>query len=163
MATSIDSLYAKALFERKAQLTASAQRLDKKEGSSKQSLGESCRRALLIVACPLLKVESLSHDEVKVQVDLLFQQAKVIHKTKRGALILLGDIVCYAGKFGVVTYSIPTIGWPLDVFNWSRHSIIDNRELLRQIGATADGYDGRDTVFNYGNCIKQEEVVQQVA
>lgn len=116
------------------------------------TLGETSRRTLLAAACPSLNLDGLSSDEIKSEVETLFENAYVISATKRSAVISLGDVVCFAGMYGVVTYSLPMLDWPLSATSFSRHSVIDGGLLLQRIGAFYDGRMGDDSLFNYSNC-----------
>lgn len=152
MQSQIETDYKKAVIARSAHLALSARRVMDLAGSTEQSLGESSRRTLLAAACPRLTLNELSHDDVKHQVEILFDSAIVISATARSAVILLGDVVCFAGMYGVVTFSLPLLDWPLNKTSFSRHSIIDASALLERIGAFYDGHQGADSLYNYSNC-----------
>lgn len=137
---------------RQASLTQSAQRVDELGNMASLSLGVSHRRRLLAAASHI-KVNELSDDEVKAELERLYTSATVIYKTKRLALIKLGELICMAGKFGVTVYMLPNLNWPLKSFQMSQHSLLDPRPLLDNIGAFIDGRDKSDSVFNYSSCV----------
>ena len=86
---------------------------------------------------------------------------QVVYKLKRKAILRIGDIHLIAGRFGVIVYDLPS-DLPITAFQHSQESILDSRPFLEQIGATADGRDGMDTVYNYSGChiaaLKQREI-----
>lgn len=151
----IEDFYKNTLRERGAQLMQSATRLDAIGDFAQYRLGESCRRVLLTAACPSLDISGLNHDEVKAQVQKLFDGAVVLKSTKRAAVIALGDIICLAGLYGVVTFELPIVGWPLSSFSWSRQSVFDNQDLLKKIGAFSNTADRHGSIFDYTQCVVQ--------
>jgi hypothetical protein len=142
-----DELHAK-----QASLEKAAVRVSELGGMASMTLGESHRRQLLAAASQVV-VSTLTHDEVKEELNRLYQNATVIYKTKRLALIRLGDLLCLASKFGVTVYNLPLLGWPLKSFQFSQHSMLDAKALLDIIGAVIDGRDRSDSVFNYSACV----------
>lgn len=152
MQSQIERDYICAVIERGASLALSANRVMALAGSEYQTLGESARRTLLAAACPGLNLSELSHYDVKQQVADLFGRALVLSATKRSAVIQLGEVVCFAGMFGVVSFSLPLLSWPLSKTAFSRHSVIDSSNLLAQIGAVFDGYQGVESLYNYSAC-----------
>lgn len=152
MQTQIERDYISAVIERGARLALSANRVMALSGSAHQTLGESARRTLLAAACPGLNLSELSHDDVKQQVADLFGSALVLSATKRSAVIQLGEVVCFAGMFGVVSFYLPMLEWPLSKTAFTRHSIIDSSDLLGQIGAVFDGCHGAESLYNYSAC-----------
>lgn len=152
MQSQIEKDYICAVIQRGARLALSANRVMALTGIEHQTLGESARRTLLAAACPGLNLSELSHDDVKKQVATLFSRAFVISATKRSAVIQLGEVICFAGMFGVVSFSLPLLDWPPSKTAFSRHSVIDSSDLLAQIGAVFDGYHGADSLYNYSAC-----------
>lgn len=152
MQSQIERDYISAVIERGARLALSANRVMALGGREHQTLGESARRTLLAAACPGLNLSELSHRDVQQQVADLFGRALVLSATKRSAVIQLGEVVCFAGMFGVVSFSLPMLEWPLSKTAFSRHSVIDSSDLLAQIGAVFDGYHGEESLYNYSAC-----------
>lgn len=152
MQSQIEKDYIKAVIQNSARLALSANRVLALTGGERQTLGESARRTLLAAACPGLNLSDLSNAELKQQVKALFDKAVVLSATKRSAVVMLGEIVCFAGMYGVVTFSLPVLDWPLSKTALSRFSIIDSDDLLMRIGAVFDGYQGTESLYNYSAC-----------
>lgn len=152
MQSQIEKDYISAVIQSGARLALSASRVMALTGSENQTLGESARRTLLAAACPGLNLSEMSHEDVKLQVASLFSSAIVVSATKRSAVIKLGEVVCFAGMFGVVSFSLPMLDWPPSKTAFSRHSVIDSSDLLAQIGAVFDGYQGAESLYNYSAC-----------
>ena len=102
------------------------------------TLGED-NRALFLAHCGVANIEEA------------WAGAKVVARTKRSAIVRIGDLHLFLNRFGVATYLLP-METPMGSFNFSQHSLLDSGPLLSAVDAVHDGYDRKDPVYSYRAC-----------
>ena len=98
--------------------------------------------------------------------DEVFKSARVLHATKRKVIIQVENVYLFAGKFGQVVYDLP-LGdvFSIGNFKYSQHSydFMSQKDLLLHLGATIDGRDKGDDVYNYSQCLSKAEHINTLA
>tara|TARA_R110001583_G_scaffold42134_5_gene133974 strand:+ start:408 stop:827 length:420 start_codon:yes stop_codon:yes gene_type:complete len=131
--------YAQLINATASQLQAAVMRGDATDDARREMrLGED-NRTLFLAHCGLNSLDDA------------WRTARVVARTKRSAIVRVGDLHLFLNRFGVATYLLP-LEIPIGGFTMSQHSLLDAAPLLSVIDAARDGYDRHDTVYRYNEC-----------
>lgn len=107
------------------------------------------------------RTEFLAHCGLSSMEDAV-NQCRVVYKSKRKAMLSIGDIFLIAGKYGVIVYDLPMEN-AIGSFGHSQHSILDSKPFLEKIGAVVDGRSKQDDLINYSDCVIEPDPFVELA
>lgn len=112
------------------------------------TLGESSRRNFIAHASESLNPQA---SDSHVEMEKLLPTIEIIKRYKRKVVFKMGDLTLVSGKYGVTFYYMP-LETAIGSFRMSMQSVLNSQFILDYIGATADGWDKGETIYNYSKC-----------
>jgi hypothetical protein len=116
--------------------------------TSTMKLGESSRRNFIAHASESLNPHA---SDSRTEMEKLLPTIEIIKRYKRKIAFKMGDLTLVSGKYGVTFYYMP-LEAAIGNFRMSMQSVLNSKFILDYIGATADGWDKGDTIYNYSKC-----------